>query len=71
LTRQAKAKGATNAGDDFMLAPLPWIEKMRPKDRLLIRASSARLRGQPNLPMLQWKYAVNNLWIGRLPAKAK
>lgn len=40
----------------------PWIEKMRPADRLII--SSA---GQPNLPQLEWHNAVGYMWIGRLP----
>jgi hypothetical protein len=44
----------------------PWIKKMRPQDRLVLSA-----RGDPSafLPELQWKYAVDTLWLGRLPPK--
>ena len=41
----------------------PWIQKMRPEDRLAIAGA-----GQPNLPALEWKLAAQDLWIGRLPA---
>ena len=40
----------------------PWVEKMRPEDRIAMRANS----GSPPLPRLEWKYA-SDLWIGRLP----
>lgn len=40
----------------------PWIEKMRPEDRLVI-FSNAR----PNLPQLEWLDAAQYIWIGRLP----
>ena len=44
----------------------PWISKMRPEDRLVLSA-----RGNPSsfLPELEWKYAVDTLWLGRLPRK--
>ena len=44
----------------------PWIKKMRPEDRLVLSA-----RGNPSafLPELEWKYAVDTLWLGRLPRK--
>jgi hypothetical protein len=45
----------------------PWVQKMKPEDRLIMRASWLRSGGQPNIPQLEWKYAVADLWIGRLP----
>ncbi len=45
----------------------PWVQKMRPEDRLIIRASWLPGGGPPNIPQLQWHYAVSDLWIGRLP----
>ena len=42
----------------------PWVEKMRPADRLAIRSG----RGNPpNIPQLDWNYGVSGIWIGRLP----
>ncbi len=42
----------------------PWVEKMRPADRLVIRGG----RGSPpNIPQLEWNYGVSGIWIGRLP----
>jgi hypothetical protein len=42
----------------------PWVEKMRPQDRLVIRGG----RGSPpNLPQLEWEYGVSGTWIGRTP----
>jgi hypothetical protein len=46
----------------------PWIKKMGPKDRLVLRASWLG-PGIPNIPELEWHYAVNDLWVGRLPQK--
>jgi hypothetical protein len=43
----------------------PWIAKMRPQDRLEISG-----RVQPELPELEWEYAGNGTWIGRLPHPA-
>lgn len=42
----------------------PWVKKMTPKDRLIIRAPAG---ARPAIPQLQWKYAIGNTWIGRLP----
>ena len=42
----------------------PWVNKMRPADRLVIRGSSD---GRPAIPELEWYYAVRGTWIGRLP----
>ncbi len=41
----------------------PWIDKMRPEDRLVIFSGT-----QPNLPRLEWIDAADYIWIGRLPA---
>ncbi len=42
----------------------PWVDKMRPQDRLVIRGG----RGSPpNIPQLEWEYGVSGIWIGRLP----
>jgi hypothetical protein len=42
---------------------LPWVNKLRPPDRLMIRGG-----GQPLLPQLEWKYDESStIWIGRLP----
>jgi hypothetical protein len=51
-----------NFGDSK--AYTPWLLKMKPADRLVIRAG----RGSPpSLPQLEWNYGVSGLWIGRLP----
>ena len=52
----------------------PWLKKMKPEDRLALRASWLPNGGPPNLPELEWRYAVKDIWIGRLtnnPAPAK
>ncbi len=45
----------------------PWVKKMQPQDRLVLRASWLHAPGPPNIPELEWKYAVSDLWVGRLP----
>ena len=42
----------------------PWVEKMRPPDRLVIPGGRA---APPNVPQLDWEYGVSGLWIGRVP----
>jgi hypothetical protein len=42
----------------------PWVDKMRPQDRLVIRGSRG---GPPNFPQLEWEYGVSGIWIGRTP----
>ena len=42
----------------------PWLLKMKPADRLVIRAGRS---SPPNLPQLEWNYGVTGIWIGRLP----
>lgn len=44
----------------------PWVKKMRPQDRMMIQAASVR-SGPPDIPELEWHYAVSGLWVGRLP----
>jgi len=42
----------------------PWVEKMRPADRLILRRSFGE---KPNIPGLEWHYAASGIWIGRPP----
>ena len=42
----------------------PWVEKMKPADRLVIHGNSGE---RPNIPQLEWNYGVSGLWIGRTP----
>jgi len=42
----------------------PWVEKMRPADRLVIRGGSANA---PSIPQLEWNHGVGDIWLGRLP----
>jgi hypothetical protein len=44
------------------LSFLPWIKKMREKDRLFITS-----RAVPQIPELDWQYAGSNFWVGRIP----
>jgi hypothetical protein len=44
----------------------PWVEKMRPEDRLVIRGGR---EDAPGIPQLEWNYGVSGIWIGRLPRK--
>jgi hypothetical protein len=44
----------------------PWVKKIRPEDRLVIRGG----RGSPpGISQLEWNYGVSGLWVGRLPRK--
>ena len=53
-----------NGGDAKSLKP--WVDKMRPEDRLVLRGT----RGSPpNIPQLEWNYGISGTWIGRLPRK--
>ncbi len=42
----------------------PWVEKMRPPDRLLVRADPA---AAPAIPGLEWRHLRGGMWSGRLP----
>ncbi|MDR3458557.1 MAG: hypothetical protein P4N60_13990 [Verrucomicrobiae bacterium] len=55
-----------NSGDVKCYAP--WVAKMKPADRLVVRGVGG---GQPNIPGLEWHYAVSGIWIGRTPHAAK
>jgi hypothetical protein len=51
-----------NLGD--IKAYEPWIKKMTPADRLVIRGGRG---SSPGIPQLEWNYGVSGIWIGRLP----
>ena len=42
----------------------PWVKKMRPQDRMILRRSPSE---EPKIKGLEWYYAATNTWIGRLP----
>lgn len=42
----------------------PWVKKMTPADRLVIRGGR---NSPPNIPQLEWNYGISGTWIGRLP----
>jgi hypothetical protein len=41
----------------------PWLERMTPKDRLVLRGP---INNYPSIPKLEWHYAAQDLWVGRL-----
>jgi hypothetical protein len=43
---------------------VPWIQKMQPADRLVIRGGSG---ASPGIPQLEWKYSGQGIWLGRTP----
>jgi hypothetical protein len=51
-----------NDGDAKAYAP--WVNKMKPADRLVIRGNGNE---RPNIPQLEWDYGVSGIWIGRTP----
>jgi hypothetical protein len=51
-----------NLGDAKAYAP--WIKKMQPADRLVIRGERG---AHPGIPQLEWEYGVSGIWIGRTP----
>ncbi|MBU6410759.1 MAG: hypothetical protein KGR98_10270, partial [Verrucomicrobia bacterium] len=51
-----------NMGDPK--AYTPWIKMMTPADRLVIPGGRG---APPNIPQLDWNYAVSGIWVGRLP----
>jgi hypothetical protein len=55
-------KAEWNFGDAHSYEP--WVQKMRPQDRMIIHATGG---AAPNLPELEWNYAATETWIGRLP----
>jgi hypothetical protein len=42
----------------------PWIKKMQPADRLVIRGGSG---ASPGIPQLEWRYSGVGIWVGRTP----
>jgi hypothetical protein len=42
----------------------PWVRKMRPQDRLIIRRPGYE---PPGIPGLKWYYAAYKTWVGMLP----
>ncbi len=42
----------------------PWVEKMQPADRLVLRAGKNE---RPGIAGLEWNYGVPGIWIGRPP----
>jgi hypothetical protein len=42
----------------------PWINKMQPADRLVIRGGRG---ASPGIPQLEWKYSGQGIWLGRTP----
>jgi hypothetical protein len=42
----------------------PWVNKMTPNDRLIVRGSPD---SKPKIPELEWYYVAHNTWSGRLP----
>jgi hypothetical protein len=53
-----RTKGATEAY-------LPWVQRLRPQDRLYIRT----LSNVPPVPGLEWYQPVYSVWAGRLPRR--
>lgn len=51
-----------SSGDVRTLSP--WVERMTPQDRLVVRATAAT---RPNVPALEWRYVLKDTWIGKLP----
>jgi hypothetical protein len=42
----------------------PWLVKMTPGDRLVIRGGRS---SAPHIPQLEWNYGVSGIWVGRVP----
>ncbi len=51
-----------NFGDAKAYAP--WLMKMTPADRLVLRGSRS---SPPHIPQLEWNYGVSGIWVGRVP----
>ena len=46
----------------------PWVKKMRPQDRLILKRPSGEA---PKIQGLEWYYAATDTWIGRLPGHSR
>lgn len=53
-----------NRPEDFE----PWVKKMKPGDRLIIRGSPD---SQPKITGLEWHYIALNIWSGNKPKEPK
>ena len=42
----------------------PWVKKMQPADRLVLRGGKNE---RPGISELEWNYGVSGIWIGRTP----
>ena len=51
-----------NLGDAKAYAP--WVKKMQPADRLVIRGGRG---ASPGIPQLEWNYSGVGIWVGRTP----
>ena len=45
----------------------PWVDKMQPADRLVIRGGR---EAAPAIPQLEWGYSGMGIWLGRTPRPA-
>jgi len=45
----------------------PWVQKLRPQDRLILSRPAG---APPAIPQLEWYYGATDTWIGRLPPGA-
>ncbi len=52
----------SNVGGDALFKP--WVAKMRPQDRLILKRPASQ---PPGISGLKWEYVGTNIWIGRLP----
>jgi hypothetical protein len=43
---------------------VPWVKKMQPADRLVIRGGRD---ASPGIRQLEWKYSGQGIWVGRTP----
>lgn len=50
--------------DGAAAAYAPWVAKMRPEDRLFVRAAAG---SRPPIEGLEWHYTLGGMWSGRLP----
>jgi hypothetical protein len=42
----------------------PWVKKLRPEDRLVLRGARS---ASPGIPQLEWNYSGVGIWVGRVP----
>lgn len=45
----------------------PWVKKMKPEDRLIVRKAKYE---PPEIPGLVWYYLPDTIWIGKLPGQS-